>query len=172
MNNRVVFRAAKAALEAGLAALRFNFRGVGASTGSYDGGEGEKADVRAAIAWLGRQCPGKALALVGFSFGALVGLQVGCGHPAVEVMVGLGLPLSHYDFTFLHRNPKPALLIVGARDVFCPEAGLGEFARSLPVTTRLHVIDAADHFFTGRLDRVEALVTGFFGEWKPGGGAA
>jgi alpha/beta superfamily hydrolase len=172
MNNRVIFRAAKAALKADLAALRFNFRGVGASTGSYDQGNGEKVDVETAIAWLGRRCPGKALALVGFSFGAWVGLQVGCVHPAVKVMVGLGLPLSHYDFTFLHRNPKPVLLIVGARDEFCPGVGLGELVRSRPPTTRLHVIEETDHFFTGRLERAEALVAGFFREWKPGGGTA
>src|SRR5262245_39461653 len=77
MDNRVVFRAAKSVVNAGWAALRFNFRGVGASTGTFDHGEGEKDDVLAAIEFLERRYPSRPLALVGFSFGAWVGLQVG-----------------------------------------------------------------------------------------------
>ena len=111
MNNRVVYRAAKAAAHAGVAALRFNFRGVGASSGTHDDGRGEGEDVRAAIRWLGSRYPGKALALVGFSFGAWVGLRIGCEDPGIEALIGLGLPLSHYDFAFMSRSRKPALVV-------------------------------------------------------------
>ena len=92
MNNRVVYRAAKAVREAGLVALRFNFRGVGASTGSFDQGEGEKDDVLAAMDYLEQKYPSLPQALVGFSFGARVGLEVGVRDPRIQAMVGLGIP--------------------------------------------------------------------------------
>ena len=94
MNNRVIFRAGKAANGAGLLALRFNFRGVGASTGTYDHGKGEQEDVAAAIEWLRREAPGLPLVLIGFSFGAWVGLQVAYRDPEIAAMVGLGLPMN------------------------------------------------------------------------------
>ncbi len=101
MDNRVIYRAAKCAAQEGFAALRFNFRGVGRSTGTFDQGLGEKDDVKAAMDWLGSKYPGLPLALVGYSFGAWVGLQVGCADPRIQAMVGLGLPLDLYDFDFL-----------------------------------------------------------------------
>ena len=94
MDNRVVYRTAKAAAEAGLAALRFNFRGVGASTGSFDEGAGEQEDVRSAIDWLDTRYPRLPLALAGFSFGSWVGLQVGSRHERIRALAGRGLPLN------------------------------------------------------------------------------
>ena len=76
MNNNVVYRAAKALVAGGVTALRFNFRGVGASTGSYGEGVGEEEDVRAAVDFLRAQAPGLAIWIAGFSFGARVGLTV------------------------------------------------------------------------------------------------
>ena len=83
MHNKVVFRLAAALVEHGIPALRFNFRGVGRSTGSYDEGRGEADDVRAALAALAARYPGVPLLLAGFSFGAWVGLPVGCADPRV-----------------------------------------------------------------------------------------
>jgi alpha/beta superfamily hydrolase len=161
MNNRVVFRAAKAASQAGFAALRFNFRGVGASTGSYDQGKGEKEDVRAALAWLRIRYVRAPLALTGFSFGSWVGLQVGCEDPAVSVLIGLGLPLSLYDFGFLRLNQKPTLLVAGSRDGFCPQDLLKDFSRELPASTTVRVIGEADHFFGGQLGLLQDLIRDF-----------
>ncbi len=162
MDNRVVFRAGKAIVEAGLAALRFNFRGVGASTGSFDEGNGEKEDVAAVIDWLERKYPETPLTLLGFSFGAWVGLQVGCADPRIQALAGLGLPLNFYDFDFLVENPKPALFIVGTNDEFCPVDRMERFARRLPPTSRVHLVEGADHFFAHDLDRVQSLITDFF----------
>jgi len=119
MDNRVVYRAAKAAAGAGFAALRFNFRGVGQSTGAFDQGIGEKEDVAAAIDWLEARYQGFPLVLIGYSFGAWVGLQVGCDDPRIRALVGLGLPLDLYDLGFLARTLKPALYIIGTRDEYC-----------------------------------------------------
>jgi alpha/beta superfamily hydrolase len=162
MDNRVVYRAAKAVREAGLAALRFNFRGVGASTGSFDQGEGEKDDVVAAIDHLAEKYPSLPVVLVGFSFGARVGLEVGCRDTRIEAMVGLGLPLGLHDFDYLAENPKPTVYIVGALDQYCPREKMDSLARRFPPTSRLIWIEEADHFFNPGIEQVQALITEFF----------
>jgi hypothetical protein len=158
MNNRVIYRAAKGAVEAGLAALRFNFRGVGASTGRYDKGAGERKDVAALIDWLERRYPGLPLALVGFSFGAWVGLQIGVHDPRMAALIGLGPPLNSYDFDFLLDGARPSLLIVGTRDEFCPRDKMEAFARRLPETSAVRWVAGADHFFTHQIDEVQLVV--------------
>ena len=162
MDNRVIFRSGKAVMEAGFAALRFNFRGVGASTGDFDEGIGEKNDVVSAINWLEQKYPGTPLALLGFSFGSWVGLQVGCADPRIRALAGLGLPLNFYDFDFLIENSKPARFIVGTNDEFCPRDRMDRFARRLPSTSKTHFIEGADHFFARELDQVQSLITDFF----------
>lgn len=168
MDNRVVFRAGKAVMEAGYAALRFNFRGVGASTGSFDEGIGEKDDVASVLDWLEQKYPGMPLALIGFSFGAWVGLQVGCAHPRIQALAGLGLPLNFYDFDFLIENLKPALFVAGTQDEFCPRGRMQRLARRLPPASKVQLIEGADHFFARELDQVQALITDFFRGLKPG----
>src|SRR5512139_3138057 len=101
MDNRVVYRAAKSAAAAGFAALRFNFRGAGSSTGSFDQGIGEKDDVAAALDWLEGRYPGRFMALGGYSFGAWVGFQIGCEDRRIRALLGLGLPLNLYPMDFL-----------------------------------------------------------------------
>ncbi len=167
MDNRVVFRAGKAVMEAGFAALRFNFRGVGASTGTFDQGIGEKDDVSFVIDWLEQKYPANHLALIGFSFGAWVGLQVGCADRRIQAVAGLGLPLNFYNFDFLIDNPKPALFIVGTQDEFCPRDRMERLARRLPPSSKVHLIEGADHFFAHQLDHVQKLITDFFRGLKP-----
>ncbi len=162
MDNRVVYRAAQAAAECGVVALRFNFRGVGQSTGQFEQGIGEKEDVTAAIRWLEMRYPTLPLALAGYSFGAWVGMQVGCSDPRMQAMVGLGLPLDLYEFDFLTGYRKPALYIVGTRDEFCSQENLDRLASRLPSTSALHRIEGADHFFTRQMEVVGNLVAGFF----------
>ena len=162
MENRVVYRTAKAAAEAGLAALRFNFRGVGGSSGSFDEGLGEKDDVRAAIDWLRNKYPSLPLAVAGFSFGSWVGLQVGCEDDRIRALAGLGLPLNFYDFDFLIENRKPALYIVGAKDEYCAADRLDRLERRLPPTSTIRRFDKADHFFQQDLEQVQALIRSFF----------
>jgi len=161
MDNRIVYRAAKAAAAAGLAALRFNFRGAGQSTGLFDEGIGEKEDVAAAIQWLESRYVGLPLAVIGYSFGAWVGLQVAYSDPRVVAMVGLGLPLDLYELEFLAESPKPALYIVGTKDEFCSQENLDKFARKLPPSSFVHQIDAADHFFSNEADIVQDLICDF-----------
>jgi alpha/beta superfamily hydrolase len=162
MDNRIVYRAAKAAAAADFAALRFNFRGTGRSTGLFDQGIGEKEDAAAAIRWLEGKYPGLPTALIGYSFGAWVGLQVAHSDPRVVAMVGLGLPLNLYDLEFLTRSSKPALYIVGTRDEFCSQENLDRLERRLPSSASVRRIENADHFFSEQADIVQDLISDFF----------
>ena len=161
MDNRVVYRAGKAVVEAGFAALRFNFRGAGNSTGQFDQGIGEKDDVAAALDWLSKKYPGTPLVLIGYSFGAWVGLQVACSVQRVQAIVGIGLPLDLYQLDYLTEYKNPALYIVGTQDEFCSQENLDKFARRLPDSSILHRIQDADHYFTNHIDVVQNLIAEF-----------
>ncbi len=162
MDNRVVYRAGKGALDAGLATLRFNFRGVGASTGFYDDGIGEQDDAISAIDWLECHYPKRPLVLIGFSFGAWVGLQVAARDARIKAVVGLGLPLSSFNFDFLVEFLKPSLYIVGTQDEHCPLGKITTLARRLPPSSTVSLIEGADHFFSRALDQMQTRITDFF----------
>jgi hypothetical protein len=161
MNNRVIYRAAKGAVEAGLAALRFDFRGVGASTGTHDEGRGEKRDIGELLNWLEQRYPRLPLALIGFSFGAWVGLQAAARDPRIKALIGLGLPISTYDFGFLLDSDIPSLFIIGTRDEFCPGDEMAILAGRLPRTSSVSWVEGANHFFAKQIDRVQNLVKNF-----------
>lgn len=177
MHNKVVFRAAKAALMTGLPTLRFNFRGVGKSAGTFDNGEGEREDARAALDHLAAHFPGLPVCLMGFSFGSWVGLAVGATDPRVSTLVGLGVPVGSLDFAFLRDVRKPKLIVQGSRDEFGPVAPLAEFYASLAEPKQIHVVTGVDHFFTGKLDEVQQVLQGFLaptdeaGQTAPGAGS-
>ena len=124
MNNNVVYRAAKALGEAGVAVLRFNFRGVGASTGRHDGGAGEEEDALAALDVLAQRHPDLPLWMAGFSFGARVGLTVGARDARVGKLLGIGLALSMFDYSFLNDCAKPKAVIQAANDEYGARAAI------------------------------------------------
>src|SRR4051794_25092407 len=96
MHNKVVFRVAAGLVDAGLTTLRFNFRGVGASTGVHNNIEGGKEDVADALAYLGEHYPGRDLTLAGFSFGSRTSLEVGYNDPRVARLISIGTPIDKY----------------------------------------------------------------------------
>jgi uncharacterized protein len=155
MHNKVVFRAAKAALLLGLPTLRFNFRGAGHSAGTFTGGHGERDDVRAALDHLAAHFPGLPVCLMGFSFGSWVGLAVGASDARVSTLVGLGVPVNMSDFDFLQGVRKPKLIIQGTRDEFGPVTQVSEFYDLLAEPKQIHWVQGADHFFAGKLDEVQ-----------------
>lgn len=165
MDNRIVYRAAKSAARAGFAALRFNFRGVGESSGQYDHGLGEQEDVAAAIDWIDEKYPDKPCAVIGYSFGAWVGLQVGSGDPRIGAMVGIGLPLDLYSFDYLVDYSHPTLYIVGTRDEFCSRENLDDLQVRLPPSSKVERIRDADHFFSEQIEELELTIENFFREW-------
>jgi hypothetical protein len=161
MHNKVVYRAAKAALFAGLPTLRFNFRGAGHSAGTFTGGEGERDDVRAALDYLAAHFPGLPVCLMGFSFGSWVGLAVGAMDPRVSTLVGLGVPVNLSDFSFLHDVRKPKLILQGTRDQYGSVAQVTEVYNSLAEPKQIHWVEGADHFFAGKLDEVQEVLREF-----------
>src|SRR5215813_3896364 len=125
MHNKVVFRAAKALNECDFETLRFNFRGVGQSTGAYDEGRGECDDARDALNYLlANQPDAREILIAGFSFGSIIGLKVGCSDERVNGLIAIGAPARMSDLDFIRRCPKPKLFVHGAEDVIAPIAPL------------------------------------------------
>jgi alpha/beta superfamily hydrolase len=168
LHNKVVFRVAKAAVHLGIPALRFNFRGVGESQGAFAGGIGERDDVRAALDYLQIRFPQAPVCLMGFSFGAEVGLAVGAVDPRVCVLVGLGVPGSTWDWSFLTGVSKPKLIVQGTRDRFGPREQVQALFDVLADPKRIHWVEGADHFFTGRLGEVQTALRAFLMGIQPG----
>jgi alpha/beta superfamily hydrolase len=161
MHNKVVFRIAQALGAIGMPALRFNFRGVGRSTGVYDEGRGEADDVRAALDALAERYPSIPLLLAGFSFGSWVGLPVGCADPRVTHLIGAGVPVSLLSTDALEDCAKPKLIVQGALDQYGPQRALEVWYARVPPPKRLILIPNADHFFTRQQPELyDALVTG------------
>lgn len=170
MHTKAVFRTAQALSEVGFDVVRFNFRGVGTSTGSYGGGEGEKEDVLAALDWLAGERPGLPLLLGGFSFGAKVSLPLGVTDSRVNALLGLGLPLSMYDFSFLDGVAKPVLLVQGGEDEFGGADALAALLEGMsgPIATR--VVEGADHYFNEHFEELQDTLREYFTR-GPGAGA-
>jgi alpha/beta superfamily hydrolase len=173
MHFKVVFRAAKALQEQGLAVLRFNFRGVGRSEGSHDDGNGEQEDARAALAELEQRFPGAPLVLGGFSFGSVVALRVAARDARVRAVFALGFPLVRFgDASVLQRPAQPRLFVQGERDEFGSGETLRALVESLPPPRELVVVPGASHFFDGQLDAVQDAVAAWDSKrpWeRPGG---
>ncbi len=162
LHNKVVFHAMKALHELGMPALRFNFRGAGLSQGEHDQGAGEVGDVRTALDWLDQEFH-LPIVFAGFSFGAAVGLRAACPDPRVPAIISLGTPISpvdnrSYDYDFMKTCAKPKLFVSGSRDQFAPKARLEALVASLPDPKKLVIIEAADHFFEGRLREMREAI--------------
>ncbi|HEX8293598.1 MAG TPA: alpha/beta fold hydrolase [Pyrinomonadaceae bacterium] len=171
MHNKVVFRAARGLEDAGAVTLRFNFRGVGHSTGEHTGARGgEQEDARVALDYLVEEYPGLPVFLAGFSFGARVGLEVGTYDARVGFLVGVGTPVSiperEYDFSFLDDCRKPLLLVHGARDEFGSVPDLRALAARLPEEARVQIkiLPDAGHFFDQQLEDLRRAVS----DWAAG----
>ena len=145
---------------AGVGALRFNFRGVGASEGTHDEGRGERLDVVAALDALAEivGAPGLPLVLAGWSFGADTSLAVDDERHAGWFAVAP--PLRHTDDVAAASDPRPKLLAVPERDQFRSPESAREVVASW-TNTQIHVVPGADHFLVGRTDRVVELAVEF-----------
>lgn len=158
MHNKVVYTCQKVCAELGLATLRFNFRGVGTSAGSYDDGQGEQRDVAAALEHLRQQLPGRPLYAVGFSFGAWLALKLGAADPHVVGIAALGTPVGWAELDFLARSDKPKLFVHGTADQYCDPGELEKGFGMMAEPKRLRWVADADHFFTERLDELVEIL--------------
>ena len=152
MHTRAVYQTMKVFEGLGIPSLRFNFRGVGLSEGSYDDGRGEVEDVRSALDWINHtlQLP---ILLAGFSFGANVSWRAGCGDTRVKGLIGLGMPLEaagrHYRYEFVTGCTQPKLLVTGAEDPFASRAQMEAAMAQAPPPLEMHWVEGAEHFFMG-----------------------
>jgi alpha/beta superfamily hydrolase len=162
MHNKVVFRVAQALGELGMPTLRFNFRGVGRSSGTYDEGRGERDDVRAALDYLAAAYPDHALCLAGFSFGSWVGLPVGAADPRMRQLIGVGVPVGSLTVDALAGCVVPKLIVQGERDQYGPPDALRAWFAALPAPKHVTIVPGADHFFTNQQAELRAAVLDYF----------
>ena len=151
MHTKAVYHTMKVLSAAGIPVLRFNFRGVGLSTGRFDNGRGEQEDVRAALDWLDRSFHLPIL-LAGFSFGSYVALRAACSDTRIAGRIALGLPVRavdrDYTYEFLEGCPGPLLCVSGAEDEFSPPEILRQIVGTRSGRKTVFV-PGADHFFQG-----------------------
>src|SRR4030067_1161769 len=170
MHNTVISTTAETAWQEGFSTLRFNFRGVGESEGTYGEGIGEQEDVKAAIDFFSARQnePPRLLIVLGYSFGAWAGLPVAMKDERVNGLIAIAPPLQMMDFdpstasssalksrvigtlriNFLMGSEKQKLVIAGTRDLFCPALDLEKWFHALSEPKSLSIIQGADHFFS------------------------
>jgi len=161
MHNKVVFRAAKAFERLGYPSLRFNFRGVGRSRGSFGEGVAEADDVRAALDWMAQEHLGIPLVHCGFSFGSAVGTPVGADDERVDRLVCLGTPTVSFPFQRLADVVVPKLFVQGEHDEHGPLDELRDGLSRVARPWRLVVVEDADHFFAGHLEEMERAIVDY-----------
>jgi alpha/beta superfamily hydrolase len=157
MENKVVTTLARALRDAGVATLRFNFRGVGGSAGAYDQGVGEIADADAVASWGAQRWPGKTLIIAGFSFGAYVALRLALQRTTAR-LITVAPAIEFINAREIGTPACPWLIVQGdADDVVNPKAVIA-WAASLNPAPRLVVLPGVGHFFHGRLQELRNAV--------------
>jgi hypothetical protein len=165
MHTKVVYQAAKALSRIGCAVLRFNFRGAGASAGTFTNGPGEMQDFRVALDAIQEKYPGAPLWAAGMSFGSWVATAVAAEDSRVSTMLGIALPVTRYDFGPVERSATPKFFIHGEFDELCPLKEVRAFYARAAEPKELIVIDAADHLFDGKVSEVVGAVEDLLGDW-------
>ena len=172
MHTKAVFQGSKGLVRIGCAVLRFNFRGVGRSEGSFDEGRGEMDDFRAALDVMASRYPGLPLWAAGFSFGSWVALETGAADPRVSALIGIAPPVTRYDFARTLESDKPKFFIQGDLDEICPLKKLREFYAKLKEPKEIVVIDGANHLFEGKTMEVGEAMEDLMGDFDASGDRA
>ena len=154
MHTKAVFQGAKALTRIGCAVLRFNFRGVGRSAGTWDEGPGEMDDYRAALDFMAGRYPGVELWAAGFSFGSYIAMTCGAEDDRVCALIGIAPPVDLYDYAAVKRSTKPTFIVHGERDELIPLTAVRQFYAQLPEPKDLIEIDRANHLFEGQASEV------------------
>lgn len=161
LHNKVAHRVASTLFSMGAAVLRFNFRGVGKSEGSFDRGRGEAEDARVAFEWLRAKYPDRRRWVAGFSFGSWIAARTAAAHPDVEQLVMIAPPVHTQDFGFLKSASVPKLVIQGTGDEVCRPENLAKQYPDWSEPKRLVEVPEASHFFDRKLHELgEALLAG------------
>ncbi len=162
MHNKVIYSMAMALNQIGYATVRFNFRGVGRSSGAFNHGIGEQRDVEAVLDHFHHLYPEAVLVVGGFSFGSKVGLLAASRDERVSAVIGTGVTVDVADFSFLFDYEKPKLMIQGSNDQYGSLSSIQEWFIKLPEPKKLVIIDGAVHLFDGKLAELKnAIITEF-----------
>jgi alpha/beta superfamily hydrolase len=162
MQNKVVTTLARTFANLGAVAVRFNFRGVGASAGAYANGEGEREDVLAVVAWSRARWPHLRVYLGGFSFGAAMALGV-AARAAPHGLVTVAPPVTRFMPADFQPPQCPWLLVHGSADDVVEPKPVIEWANALPRPPHVALVDGVGHYFHGHLNALGNAVTEFFG---------
>ena len=160
MNNNVVESVDLAYREKGYTTLRFNFRGVGQSEGSFDEGTGEQTDVRAALSYLG-ELGKSSIDLAGYSFGAWVNALGLKGFDRVNRVMMVSPPVNFTDFSFLDYNAKIQLVIAGSEDDIAPPGMIKSMLPTWNPEAQFNIIQGANHFYGGKTHEIIKIIQGF-----------
>ena len=164
MNNRVVYTLYNAFADRGFSVLRFNFRGVGRSQGSYDSGAGELSDAAYAFDWLQQVNTTSNLCWIGgYSFGALIAMQLMMRRPEIEGFVSVAPPADSEDFSFLAPCPSSGIIIHGEDDTNVPLESVKKLASKLDgqknISVRFQSIKGTDHFFKDKIEELSSATS-------------
>jgi alpha/beta superfamily hydrolase len=157
MDNKVVTTTARALRDCGVPTLRFNFRGVGASAGSFDRGEGETKDAQAAAAWADARWPGRSLVIAGFSFGGYVALRV-AALQVPQLLITVAPAISLLDAGSFAAPQCPWLVIQGEADELVDAAQVTALVNRMVPKPKLVLLPGVGHFFHGNLQQLRDAV--------------
>jgi alpha/beta superfamily hydrolase len=158
MHNKVVYRIARGLRASGAVVLRFNYRGVNLSQGTYDHGVGEIDDAGTSLATLRDRYPALPILLAGFSFGSRIVQKLGCETAGAKRIVAVGFPVLNLDGGKYTDCAVPRVFIQSPNDQFGPRGEFQKFFDSLRGEKQLIWVESGDHFFAGALDEFEAAV--------------
>ena len=166
MNHKIVYQIYYAFVHRNFSVLRFNFRGVGRSQGSFDHGAGELGDAASALDWAQSINPeARSCWIAGFSFGAWIGMQLLMRRPEIEGFISIAPPANLYDFSFLAPCPSSGMIVHGDRDAVVPYKDVSALVEKLKtqkgIVIEQKVITGANHFFDSRIDTLMQAVNAY-----------
>ena len=166
MHTKMVFQGAKGLARTGCLVLRFNFRGVGRSTGVFDEGRGELDDFSAALDFISAQYPNLEIWSCGASFGAYIAMTAGANDDRVSALIGIAPPVSMRNFSIVQTSIKPKFLVHGETDELIPVKAVRKFYAQMVEPKELVVIDRANHVFDGQASEVGDTLEELLGDFK------
>ena len=167
MHTKALYQAAKATARIGVAALRFNFRGVGRSAGTFDAGPGEMEDFKAAISFMNERYPDLPIWAAGMSFGSWIAMIAGAGDARVSLLLGIAPPVDRYDFDALTTCTLPKFIIHGEADELISIKDIRKFYSQMPEPKELVTIEDANHLFEGKTSMVGEAVEDLLADFGP-----
>lgn len=168
MHTKGVYQGAKGLTRIGCSVLRFNFRGVGRSAGTFDEGVGERADFTAALDFMAAKFPGVPLWAAGFSFGSWIALETGAADPRVSLLIGIAPPWTREGYTWPNtlETEKPKFFVQGESDEICAIQDMWAYYAKLKEPKELVVIDGANHLFDRQASEVGEALEELLGDYE------